>query len=154
LLRRLVERGFGPKASHRLLGIIDGSAALRKALHAQWPDIIVQECLVHVQRHTLDRLRRSDSDEEAGLFQRLRLAQGRQAAEEAFSELHTWIGQRHARAHASLLAAKERLVAVHQLNVGEALQRSLLSISTQEPIARRKRVASAPNQTIITPPSA
>jgi transposase-like protein len=139
LLRRLVERGFGPKASHRLLGIIDSSAALRKALHAQWPDIIVQECLVHVRRHTLDRLRRSDRDEAAGLFRRLRLAQGTQAAEEAFGELHTWIGQRHEGAHASLLAAKERLVAVHQLNVGEALQRSLLSTNAIENTLRNWR---------------
>ena len=30
LLRRLVERGFGPKAKHRLLSIIDGAAALRR----------------------------------------------------------------------------------------------------------------------------
>lgn len=139
LLRRLVERGFGPKSAHRLLGIIDGSAALRKALHAQWPDIILQECLVHVERHTLDRLRRSDRDEAAGLFQRLRLAQGTQAAEEAFGELHAWIAKRHDGAHASLLAAKERLLAVHQLNLGETLQRSLLSTNAIENTLRNWR---------------
>ena len=139
LLRRLVERGFGPKAKHRLLSIIDGAAALRKALHEQWPNILVQECLVHVERHTLDRLRRSDRDEASGLFQRLRLAQGAQAAEEAFVELHAWIGQRHDGAHASLLAAKERLLAVHQLNLGESLQRSLLSTNAIENTLRNWR---------------
>ena len=94
---------------------------------------------MHVERHTLDRLRRSDRDEASGLFQRLRLAQGAQAAEEAFVELHAWIGQRHDGAHASLLAAKERLLAVHQLNLGESLQRSLLSTNAIENTLRNWR---------------
>jgi hypothetical protein len=136
LLRRLVERGFGPVAGHRLLGVIDGAAALRKALVGQWPNILLQECLVHVERHLLDRLRRGDRDEAQGLMQRLRVAQGAQAAEEAFEELSRFLGQRHEGAQASLLEAKGRLLTVHGLGLGETLQRSLLSTNAIENVLR------------------
>jgi transposase-like protein len=142
LLRRLVERGFGPVAGHRLLAVIDGAAALRKALVGPWPNILLQECLVHVERHLLDRLRRGDRDEAQGLLQRLRVAQGSQAAGEAFEELSRFLGQRHEGAQASLLEAKGRLLTVHGLGLGETLQRSLLSTNAIENVLRNWRQSS------------
>lgn len=139
LLRRLVGRGFGPLAGHRLLAVIDGSKALRKALVCQWPDVLLQECLVHVERHLLDRLRRTDRDEARGLVQRLRVAQGAQAAAEAFDELCRFLGKRHEGAHASLLEAREQLLAVPRLGLGETLQRSLLSTNAIENVLRNWR---------------
>jgi putative transposase len=142
LLRRLVERGFGPVAGHRLLALIDGSAALRRALVGQWQNLLLQECLVHVERRLLDRLRRTERDEVRGLVQRLRVAQGAQAAGEAFEELRVFLGARHEGAHASLLEAKERLLAVPGLGLGETLQRSLLSTNAIENVLRNWRQSS------------
>lgn len=142
LLRRLVDRGFGPVAGHRLLGVIDGSRALRKALVMQWPNLLIQECLVHVERHLLDRLRRTERDEARGLVQRLRVAQGAQAAGEAFEELRVFLGTRHEGAHASLLEARGRLLTVPRLGLGETLQRSLLSTNAIENVLRNWRQSS------------
>jgi len=47
--------------------------------------------------------------------------------------------ERHNGAHASLLAAKERLLTVHQLKLGESLQRSLLSTNAIENTLRHWR---------------
>lgn len=139
LMARLAERGFGPPAGQRLLALSDGSKALHKAIKGQWPETLLQECLVHVERHVLDRLKRGDRAEAMRLFRRLRLAQGQEAAQEAFDELEAWLGTRHQGAQQSLQEARERLLVVHGLEVGEALQRSLLSTNAIENVMRNLR---------------
>lgn len=139
LLTRLVERGFSPPASQRLLALCDGSKALQKALKTQWPDCLLQECLVHVQRHVCDRLRRTDRAECMRLFERLRVASGAAAAQEAYDDLHKWLGTRHEGAQQSVEDAKERILAVHGMELGEQLQRSLLSTNAIENVMRNLR---------------
>jgi transposase-like protein len=58
LFERLVTRGFKPPAGHRLLALSNGSKALQKVIKEQWPEALLQECLVPVERHVLDRLKR------------------------------------------------------------------------------------------------
>lgn len=49
----LLERGCSPKSA-----TIDGSPSVRQALTTHWPKIIIQRCLVHVQRQGLMWCRR------------------------------------------------------------------------------------------------
>lgn len=140
LLGRLAGRGFGPAPGCRLLALCDGSKALQKALKEQWPGkVLLQECLVHVERHILDRLRRCDRSEALRLFKRLRLAHGMDAAVEAYEELRRWLAKRHQGAWQSLGDVKERLLVVHGLELGEDLQRSLLSTNAIENVMRNLR---------------
>jgi hypothetical protein len=139
LMMRLSERGFGPVPGHRLLALCDGSKALHKALRGQWPEVLLQQCLVHVERNVLDRLRRSQRAEAMRLFKRLRLAHGIEAAQEAFEELESYLSKKSQGAQQSLQEAKENLLVVHTLEVGEALQRSLLSTNAIENVMRNLR---------------
>jgi transposase-like protein len=139
LFEKLVQRGFSAPKGYRLLVLCDGSRALQKAIKEQWPDVLLQECLVHVERHVLDRLKRTDRAEALRLFRRLRLAQGSTAALAAYTELHKWLGERHAGAQQSLTDVKGRLLVVHALEVGEDLQRSLLSTNAIENVMRNLR---------------
>jgi putative transposase len=139
LMERLRQRGFGPHPGYRLLALCDGSKALHKALKQQWPDLLLQQCLVHVERHVLDRLKRSDRAEGMRLFKRLRLAQGAEGAQEAYAELERYLSKRHQGAQQSLQEAKENLLVVHGMELGEALQRSLLSTNCIENVMRNLR---------------
>jgi hypothetical protein len=138
-MTRLSERGFGPVPGHRLLALCDGSKALHKALRGQWPEVLLQQCLVHVERNVLDRLRRSERAEAMRLFKRLRLAQGIEAAQEAFDELESYLSKKSQGAQQSLQEAKENLLVVHEMELGEALQRSLLSTNGIENVMRNLR---------------
>jgi transposase-like protein len=143
MLRRCRARGFEAPAGSRLLGIADGASALHKALRKHWPDIILQQCLVHAERHLLERLRKGDKPEAQELIKRLRLAHGTEAACEAFDELCKFVQPRHIEAYNGLNEAKERLIAVHGLELGETLQRSLLSTNAIENTFRNFRQSSA-----------
>jgi transposase-like protein len=72
------------------------------------------------------------------LFKRLRLAHGSEAAQQAYDELHQWLGKRHQGAQQSLTDAKERLLVVHSMELGEEHQRSLLSTNAIENVMRNK----------------
>jgi transposase-like protein len=75
----LIERGFTP--SRRLLAVLDGSAALKKAVRKFFPDAEIQRCLVHKERNIRARLSKRDWGELARHFKRLRQVQGAEAAE-------------------------------------------------------------------------
>jgi transposase-like protein len=50
----LAERGLSPK-----FATVDGNPALSQALRQQWPQIVLQRCLVHIQRQGLSWCRRT-----------------------------------------------------------------------------------------------
>lgn len=52
--RHLQERGFNPKSA-----TVDGNPHLIKMLQHWWPEIIIQRCLVHIQRQGLSWCRRN-----------------------------------------------------------------------------------------------
>lgn len=54
LFQYLAEQGLSLK-----YGTIDGNPALSQALRQQWPQIILQRCLVHIQRQGLSWCRRT-----------------------------------------------------------------------------------------------
>lgn len=130
LLGRIKRRGFHVRG--RLLAIIDGAQALRKAIRAFWPDAYVQSCVIHKERNLHRYLRKSDHAECSRLVQRLRQAQGSVAGREAYDELHRFLAARNAAAVASLEEAGDELICLHLLNVPATLHISLLSTNAIE----------------------
>ena len=86
LMSRIVERGF--VTSRRLLAVLDGSSALKKAVVKFFPDAIIQRCLVHKERNIRARLSKRDWGELARLFKRLRQVQGEAAGRKRHDGLH------------------------------------------------------------------
>lgn len=131
LIVRLRQRGFSVE-DRRLLTILDGAKALRKAIKEFWPDAVVQNCLVHQERNLYRYLPKRDHPECRRLLRRLRLAQGPQAAREALAELRRFVAARNAAALASLDESGEELIALHLLDVPATLNTSLLSTNLIE----------------------
>ena len=137
LMARLVERGFA--TSRRLLAVLDGSSALKKAVVKFFPDAVIQRCLVHKERNLRARLSKRDWGELARLFKRLREVQGEEAAREVLGELEEFLGKKNAEALASLHEAGEELVALHVLGAPSTLHKSLLSTNLIENSFRNTR---------------
>jgi transposase-like protein len=139
LVARLVARGFGPLAGHRLLAVLDGSAPLSAAVLAAWPDALIQRCVVHKERNLFGYLRKGDHPECRRLWRRLRLAQGALAGRESLAELRAFVAARNSAALASLDEAGESLITLHLLGVPATLNRSLLSTNAIENVMRNYR---------------
>ena len=127
LMTRLVRRGFGPADGCRLLTVLDGSEALRKAVLRHFPNAVTQRCLVHKERNVQAHLSRKHWKELARCFRRLRLAEGEAAALEALGELERFLRPLNRAALASLMEGGEDLTAFHRLNAPATLNASFLS---------------------------
>lgn len=130
LMGRVTKRGF--TCDHRLLVVLDGSAALRGAVKEFFSDAVVQRCLVHKERNIKGKLSKRHWGELARLFSRLRSVQGIDAAEEVFGELKTFLQPINLEGYQSLHEAGDDLLALHRLNVPSTLHRSLLSTNAIE----------------------
>lgn len=141
LINRLKKRGVDSSLKRRLLVIRDGSPAIKKAVLKHWPEAIQQECLIHMQRHTRDKLRTRDRSEFDSYCSNLRDAQGKNAGEEAFNDLLDFLSERNAAAAIALKARKEDLIAFHSLNVPSTLNVTFLSTNCIENSFRNWREA-------------
>ena len=139
LVERLSRRDFAPAEGCRLLSVLDGSAALKSAVMAYWPDTVVQRCLVHKERNVRRFLRRKDWKELGRLFGRLRHAQGLEAGQEALRDIDRFVGERNKAALESLREAGDELLALHRLEVPATLNVSLLSTNLIENPFRNMR---------------
>jgi putative transposase len=137
LVSRLVARGFSP--TRRLLCVLDGSAALKKAVLKFLPDAAIQRCLVHKERNIRAKLSRRHWGALARLFKRLREVQGEKAAREVLAELEEFLRMKNAAALASLREAGDELIALHILDVPSTLHGSLLSTNLIENSFRNTR---------------
>lgn len=141
LIERLKSRGVDSSDQQPLLVVRDGSRAIKKAVSKHWPNAVQQECLVHMQRHTRDKLRARDRSDFDNHCTRLRNAQGKEAGEEAFADLLDFLSERNA---AASLALKEReldLLSLHYLNVPSTLNVTFLSTNAIENAFRNWREA-------------
>lgn len=127
LCERIAERGFRPTEGRRLLVVRDGSKALKKAVGVVWPTALQQECLVHAQRETLGKIPKKVAEEVVRLFKRLRLAEGKEAGEQAFDALVQLLRQHNADAARCLTERKDALLVFHRLDVPATLNRTFLS---------------------------
>jgi transposase-like protein len=120
------------KAAKRLLCVLDGSKALKKAVLHVFPDAKIQRCLIHKERNLRSYLARKHHGTLAGFFSRLRKAQGLEAAKEIFDELEAFLKDKNAEAHQSYLEAGEDLKTVYELEMPSTLNRSFLSTNLIE----------------------
>ena len=141
LISRLKERGIDSRAEQPLLVVRDGSAAIKKAVNKHWSNAIEQECLVHMQRHTRDKLRTRDRADFDNYCTHLRNAQGAEAGEEAFENLIDFLSERNAAACLALKERKTDLLGVHMLNVPSTLNVTFLNTNSIENSFRNWREA-------------
>lgn len=139
LCQRLRERGFVPKEDCRLLCVLDGGKALRKATKKVWGDPVLQRCLVHKERNLRGYLSKRHWGELSRLMKRLREVEGEVAAREALEELRTFLKSKNTQAFESLEEAGDELIAVHLLGVPNTLHKNLLSTNIIENSIRNVR---------------
>jgi len=137
LLARIAGRGFNPK--RRLMAVTDGSKALRKGVRRNWPDALIQRCLIHKARNVKGYLSYRHHGEIDRLFTRLRKAQGLEAAEECLEELRSFLKGKNAQALDSLGEAGDELLAVHRLGAPSTLNTTLLNTNCIENSFRNVR---------------
>jgi putative transposase len=141
LIQRLKERGVDSKEERPLLVVRDGSKAIKKAVSKHWPNAIQQECLIHMQRHSRDKLRTRDRADFDNLCKVLREAQGEEAGKEAFDDLIDFLSERNAAASLALKERRDDLIAVHKLNVPSTLNVTFLNTNCIENSFRNWREA-------------
>ena len=139
LLRNLSRRGLSAREDRRLLAVLDGSEALRKALLEIYPNTLIQRCLVHKERNLKGYLSQRHWGELSRLFSRLRKAQGADQGKEALQAIELFLADKNKGARASLEEAGEELLALHRLNVPSSLNRSLLSTNCIENVFKNLR---------------
>lgn len=141
LVGRLASRGVGVASGRRLLVLRDGSQAIDTAVRRQWPEAVIQECLVHAHSNLRDKVRRRDRADLDLRLKALREAQGREAGEEAFEELLDFVSESNAAAGLALKARRDVLLAFHRLGVPATLNITFLSTNLIENVLRNWREA-------------
>ena len=132
LIQRLKNRGVECSPEHRLLVVRDGSKAIKKAIDKYWPDALQQECLVHMQRHTRNKIQMKDRADFDNYCTSLRDAQGRDAGVEAFDNLLDFLRERNVAAANALKDREEDLLAFHRLNAPSPLNVTFLNTNSIE----------------------
>lgn len=139
LLSNLQRRGLKKARGRRLFAVLDGSDALRGAVMTHYPEALVQRCLVHKERNVKGYLSKRHWGELAALFNKLRRAQGKQAAEEAAKAIRVFLKDKNAQARESFEEAGEDLLRLFELEVPNTLHRSLLSTNCIENVFKNLR---------------
>ena len=142
VVARIVKRGFATSGNRPLLAVLDGSAALRKAVVKHFPHARIQRCLVHKERNLKRYLARRDWPELEEYFSRLRKVQGGEAALGVILELDSFLEHKNKAARDSLHEAGLDLLRVHLLDTPATLHRSLLSTNIIENTFRNFRYES------------
>jgi len=124
LLEDLVSRGL--ESERKMLIVIDGAKALRKAVQMVLGEqAVVQRCRIHKLRNVLDQL---PEEKKAQAGWRLRSAWGRKDVKVAEKELRQtarWLEPSWPMAAGSLLEVLEETLTVQRLNIQHTLCRTL-----------------------------
>jgi putative transposase len=124
LLENLADRGL--QTTGRVLFVIDGAKALRKAIKNNFGKrALIQRCQIHKRRNIESYL---PPGRQAEARRRLNAAWGLTDAEEALQALrqtHAWLQKISVSAAASLEEALEDTITVHRLGVTGALRKTL-----------------------------
>ncbi len=92
----------------------------------------MQRCLVHKERNLSSYLSKRHQGELERLLNRLRRAEGKEAAREAYDQLSEFLKKHSSTALSSLQEAGEQITALQDLDVPASLHRSLLSTNIIE----------------------
>lgn len=132
LLSNLRRRGLAAPPGRYLLAVLDGSEALKQALLQEYPDTIIQRCLVHKERNLKGYLSKRHWKEIAELFRLLRRCQGSEQAKKRAAAIEAFLSNKNAQARASWVEGGEELLALPNLGVTNELHKSLLSTNCIE----------------------
>ena len=132
LMDRLIRRGFRVAENRPLVAVLDGADALRKATVKHFPDARIQRCLVHKERNLKRHLARRHWEELHNLFDRLRKAQGAEAAIDVLGELDAFLAPKNLAALNSLHEAGADLIRMHLLDAPSTVHGTLLSTNLIE----------------------
>ncbi|MBI3667844.1 MAG: transposase [Acidobacteria bacterium] len=123
LLQHLVAQGVDP--ARRRLFVIDGSKALRMAIHAVFgPAQPVQRCRNHKLRNVLGRLPREQQAQTASLM-RAAWKLGEKEGMAKFRQIAGWLEHDYPDAAAALLEGLEECFTLNRLDVPRSLHRCL-----------------------------
>jgi transposase-like protein len=140
LLEDLVARGLD--SERKILVVIDGAKALRKAVHLVLGENgLVQRCRIHKERNVLEQLPR---EKQAQARWRLRGAWGQKDPKRAEKELHKtarWLDESWPMAAASLREGLEETLTVQRLDLGPVLSRSLSNTNLMEGALPKRPIA-------------
>ena len=131
LLEDLVARGLDPQ--HKLLVVMDGGKALRKAVDLVFgSQALVQRCRVHKQRNVIEHL---PEEKQAQAIWRLRAAWSKANPKEAEKELHAtarWLEGISPMAARSLREGLEETLTLQKLGINARLAHCLSSTNMIE----------------------
>lgn len=142
LMDRLIHCGFRAAKNRPLLAVLDGSDALRKAIVKHFPNVRIQRCLVHKERNLKRYLPRRHWEELHDLFDRLRKAQGAEAAIEVLKELDRFLAPKNLAARNSLYEAGADLIRLHLLDAPSTVHGTFLSTNLIENVMNNIRRSS------------
>lgn len=132
LLAGIIERGFTLHCE-KLLAVVDGSKALRRALLDVFGErVVIQRCWLHKLRNLKSYV---PKQHHAQLLWRMKKLMGLVRHDEAIRELESfahWLSQISHDGAASLREAGRELVAVHALSLPRGLRQSLSSTNPIE----------------------
>jgi len=130
LLVNLVERGLDPKLER--LFVIDGSKALRSAIHAVFgTQAPVQRCRQHKLQNVVERLPRSQQEQTRALIR----AAWKLDAKDGMAQLRKlaeWLREDYPDAAGSLLEGMEECFTINRLKVPPSLHRCLATTNLIE----------------------
>jgi putative transposase len=139
LLGNLRLRGLVPARDRYLLGVLDGSKALERALLEVFPKTLIQRCLVHKERNLKGYLSHRHWAEVNRLFNRLRRCQGGHAAREVLCDIERFLSDKNQQAKDTLHEAGPQLLTLLELEVPNTLNRTLLSTNCIENLFKNLR---------------
>ena len=139
LMSDLVRRGVHVAKDCRLLAVLDGSTALKRAVLEFFPSAVVQRCLVHKERNLRRYLPQKHWSTLAVLFSALRKAQGGEAALQRRDDIAAFLADKNKAARESFDEAGEELLAFQRLGAPSTLNTTFLSTNCIENAIRNLR---------------
>ncbi len=131
LLEDLVSRGLD--AERKMLVVIDGAKALRKAVKMIFGEqAVVQRCRLHKMRNVLDQLPKDQQQQARWRLQRAWAHKDPKVAEKELRKVGRWLEQSWPGAAASLDEGLEETLTVQRLNVQRELLRVLSNTNVIE----------------------
>jgi transposase-like protein len=130
LLEEIVARGVDPK--RKRLFVIDGSKALRAAIHAVFgADQPVQRCRAHKLRNVLDHLPKEDRAQAKSVLRAAWKLEPKEGIKRV-KKLAAWLDERYPSAAASLLEGLEECFTINRLGLPPSLMRCLATTNVIE----------------------
>jgi transposase-like protein len=139
LMSDLVRRGVHVAKGRRLLAVLDGSTALKRAVLEFFPSAVIQRCLVHKERNLRRYLPQKHWSTLGVLFSALRKAQGVEAALQCRERIAAFLADKNKAARESFDEAGEELLAFQRLGAPSTLNITFLSTNCIENAIRNLR---------------